>query len=786
LAFFALTVVLVGADSGASSAQELPSTPRQGQVEASGLGLPAVEPLPPAPAALLPLAALPTLIIGTSFESSRLNVDSTFIPPDTMGAVGPDHIVEMINGNYQVFDKTGVSLDSRSLDSFWTSVAGLTIPGGQFTFDPRVVYDPASNRFFATSIDGGTPNNIYLARSDTSDPTGDWDGIRFAADTVTPNEFHDYDTLAVDADGLYICTNDFTSVTNDDSCYSIPKADLLLAAPSIANLTRFEATPAGLPAVTGSLQPSLDFGASDGRAALLGSTGTALVRTSILGAGGAGATLAAAVPITGDPGHAAAPAARQPHPNGRTIENVTPRLVGNVFEQGNSLWAVHSVQGTGANAAVRWYEIDETTNTVLQTGLIDDTTQDFHEPSIAVNSFGQVVIGYTCSGPTLAPASCVSAGETVAGVTTFDPPLVLQAGAGHYWRDFNDPPDAERNRWGDYSATVIDPADPCTFWTFQEYVAVSAVGDVGPSPLSEGGFWGVEATQLTFSSCPVINIVKTVDSEPDGVFDDDPSGWTFDVTNGVTRQATTDATGLLSFRVPPGLYSVTESEPPAGDTGLWLVGAECVDDATGDPLPGEVVDQLFGPTLTGVTIGALDLDLDESITCSFANQRMAGFVTGGGQIRNGRPNTGKRVSFAGNVGVAIDGSLHGQYQTHFHRVSNPNLSGKHIHGKVVESVLFGNDDPEEPPNPPDAQFNEVHFVVSGDLGAVPCQLSVDGTDHGEPAAGKNAGKDSDSIRLRLDCPGVTLDYDSWADFSEDEAVGLHHLDTGNLQIHPPE
>jgi uncharacterized repeat protein (TIGR01451 family) len=58
-----------------------------------------------------------------------------------------------------------------------------------------------------------------------------------------------------------------------------------------------------------------------------------------------------------------------------------------------------------------------------------------------------------------------------------------------------------RNRWGDYSATVIDPVDPCTFWTFQEFVAVSAVGNVGRAPRPEGGQWGTQVTELTFNSC---------------------------------------------------------------------------------------------------------------------------------------------------------------------------------------------------------------------------------------------------------------------------------------------
>ena len=247
-----------------------------------------------------------------------------------------------------------------------------------------------------------------------------------------------------------------------------------------------------MPGVDGSVQPALDFGPSDGRAALVGvSSGGTLVRGNVLGAGGAGASLGTVVNIVGAPFTSSAPPARQPHPSGWTIENVSPRIVANVFEQGDSLWTVHAVLGSFFNSAIRWYEIDEVTNTVLQTGLIENPNEDYHEPSIAANAFGNVVIGYTCSGPSLAPSTCVSVGETVGGITNFESRLVLKQGAGHYFQDAG----TGRNRWGDYSATVIDPADACTFWTFQEFVAVSAVGNVG-------GSWGIQITELTFNNCP--------------------------------------------------------------------------------------------------------------------------------------------------------------------------------------------------------------------------------------------------------------------------------------------
>jgi len=67
------------------------------------------------------------------------------------------------------------------------------------------------------------------------------------------------------------------------------------------------------------------------------------------------------------------------------------------------------------------------------------------------------------------------AGEIIAGKTVFGSPLLLKQGGGIWTQD--------NGRFGDYSATVLDPQDPNSFWTFQEYV----------SPLNE---WAVQITQL--------------------------------------------------------------------------------------------------------------------------------------------------------------------------------------------------------------------------------------------------------------------------------------------------
>src|SRR5207244_10682687 len=84
---------------------------------------------------------------------------------------------------------------------------------------------------------------------------------------------------------------------------------------------------------------------------------------------------------------------------------------------------------------------------------------DFVAPSVAANANGDVVIGYTRSSSSSFPSSAVSVGTTSGGVTSFAAPQVLLAGTNTF----------TGSRWGDYSATSPDVADPGIFWTTQEW-----------------------------------------------------------------------------------------------------------------------------------------------------------------------------------------------------------------------------------------------------------------------------------------------------------------------------
>src|SRR5262249_41018131 len=103
--------------------------------------------------------------------------------------------------------------------------------------DPRMFFDPLSGRWFAAEINTpGSSNSVLIGRSDTSDPTGTWKATSYVATTG----FADFPTLGVDATGVYLGTLNFFSTSVTCTMTSMPKADLLLSTPSVANRTMKE------------------------------------------------------------------------------------------------------------------------------------------------------------------------------------------------------------------------------------------------------------------------------------------------------------------------------------------------------------------------------------------------------------------------------------------------------------------------------------------------------------------------------------------------------------------
>src|SRR5258708_4056365 len=94
-----------------------------------------------------------TLQVGHNFLGSTYGQNTQAIPADCNGSIGPRHFVEFINGEFAVYNKTNGANVKRISDlKFWSN-AGVILSTSDAVTDPRVIYDPLSQHWFATMVD---------------------------------------------------------------------------------------------------------------------------------------------------------------------------------------------------------------------------------------------------------------------------------------------------------------------------------------------------------------------------------------------------------------------------------------------------------------------------------------------------------------------------------------------------------------------------------------------------------------------------------------------------------
>ena len=130
---------------------------------------------------------------------------------------------------------------------------------------------------------------------------------------------------------------------------------------------------------------------------------------------------------------------------------------------------------------------DATAGTLLQEGLLTDGTNDLYQPSIAVNDNGDVVIGYNESGANKTISAFAAVGHLQASVLSFTDTLLLFTSAVNNYTDGF--ADTYPDRWGDYSATMVDPTNPNLFWTIQEVALGNAT-------------WGTQISAINVAAVP--------------------------------------------------------------------------------------------------------------------------------------------------------------------------------------------------------------------------------------------------------------------------------------------
>ena len=373
-------------------------------------------------------------------------------------------------------------------------------------------FDATNQRWFLSSaafnLSLGT--QIYLAVSQTPDPTGAW--------TVYPPVVQATGTLMDqpklgDSDNTVILAwDDYTNCTpsscpfKGDEVWVIDKHAVLAGAalgfsntrhfgffsPSDPNYDVFAARPAH--ALSSTANGFLVFNENDDRTStnaigLLSITGSftttiSLVRTNI----NTNQTLPP-------------PAAQEP--GSATLDTGDDRMSTAVWKNG-TLWsaATGNCVTHGGSCVLVWPLSTGSPPSFLSWILIDQVSTPvtfLYYPALSLDSSGNMLAVFTESSSAMYP-SVAMGGQAVGAFGPTGPTVIVPGTAAYDFRVCNG---VALSRWGDYSGAAIDPTDPNSVWVAAEYAAGSELCDFRTA-IGQISFSAPAPVQsFTFSPSPI-------------------------------------------------------------------------------------------------------------------------------------------------------------------------------------------------------------------------------------------------------------------------------------------
>ncbi len=486
-------------------------------------------PLPPGESAAIPQPYNPQTV-GVHFKTVSLDPPSfpeaPYIPPDSMGDVGPTQILAATNGRIKVFDKTGVLGGlNADMDTFFTSVRG-----GFSTTDPQVRYDRLSGRWFVLVVNipptASYPNSVLIAVSSGSTIT---DATSFTfysfalsaggGGTTDNTNFCDYPSLGIDVNALYIGCNMFTTAGafSQNTGFVVRKSSVTGGGPIVVTAFRTLATGA----VAGPYSPrgvdNDDPLATEGYFIGVDTLTFSKLQIRRVSTPGGTPTISTNISLTVSTTNTIS---RQLSPTNTTQTNGIDASDDRLFQASihknkitgvSTLWTAHHVEvsttcagssATNRRLGARWYEIGSLTGTpaVVQSGALCSSVtgaatvnseRGYMYPTVVETGQGHMALGasFASSAQSENPGVAVSGRLRTDTLGTIQAPTVVISGTGSYRLCDGASGACPRNRWGDYSSTDVDPNDDMTVWTFQEY-SLDATGT------GFGGNWAVRAVRL--------------------------------------------------------------------------------------------------------------------------------------------------------------------------------------------------------------------------------------------------------------------------------------------------
>ena len=467
-----------------------------------------------------------------SFQA--LGDNNAQVPPDTHGAASANYLMTTLNTEILIQNKMGNVVSTQSLSSFWSNFSFSTI------FDPRIHYDSYSNRWiFVVCIDKNSANSaILVAVSSTSNPTGTWTQWKIDADANNLN-WVDYPTVGFNNRWIVISTNMFSNSTNS------------WAGPQILVLDKLNYYASGAGNYS-SLYPGTGIGNTLAPAVMYDNSLSNMFLIQNYNGNSGGLGYLGLSKITG-PTNTPSLSLQYSYPSTSSTWNWSPgsadfapqlgsiqkiqnndAKMQNVVYRNGSLWCTHHVflpATSPTHTAVQWWEIDTVGNISQRARIEDGTGANYYAfPSMAVNVNSDVLIGYSSFSASQYASSEYAYRSVNDALNTMQTPVQYKSGLASYYKTQS----GTTNRWGDYSATVVDPVNDIDFWTIQEYAS---------QPISNidrwGTFWAnvqcpvpAAPTQVTWASphCEGATIAYTASNVASAtsytwIIQNSPPGW---------------------------------------------------------------------------------------------------------------------------------------------------------------------------------------------------------------------------------------------------------------------
>jgi hypothetical protein len=406
-----------------------------------------------------PLA--PTVLGPPVIKTNNFNGHSEtegLFPPDTHGAIGVNHFVEVTNSHFDVFSKASppALVKSVTLATFFNYTA-------ETLFDPRVVYDQTWQRWIVTADafpESTTVQRLFIGISKTSDPTGPFFIYNIDVDFFNNNDFYDFPQLGIDQDAVLFTANIFPAAGG------FRGADFF----SIAKARLYNGLGFSVPIFTGlaaTLAPPvvLDQNASTFLIAAPPS-GTTLTKYTATNTSHPSSTRLVQSTVT-VPSYGVPPDAHQSGTS-QVLDTSDSRFVNASTQNGTDLWQTHTI-ALGPYPAPKFYRLNTSTNAVRQSGFYfaSHTSDDFNA-SITANAAGNCFVTWTSTDASIGVNAQVrlsgklsADAQITAGTAGFTSPTFLTG---------NFDPRFGTQRWGDYSAVTLDPSNVANAWLVNEKI----------------------------------------------------------------------------------------------------------------------------------------------------------------------------------------------------------------------------------------------------------------------------------------------------------------------------